>query len=85
MWGFIGQQLQEECDLSQDTKCTRTEDMARDMDPTYDRLLSVNDVINLIFKMAPRLIKRVYILLVILQFKQTSISLLLPEWDAGPL
>ena len=25
-----------------------------------DRLLSANDVINLIFKMAPRLIKRVY-------------------------
>ena len=27
-----------------------------------DRLLSANDVINLIFKMAPRLIKRVYTL-----------------------
>ena len=29
-----------------------------------DRLLSTNDVINLIFKMAPRLIKRVYIIFV---------------------
>ena len=32
-----------------------------------DRLLSANDVINLIFKMAPRLIKRVYIFVVALQ------------------
>ena len=56
--GFIRQQLREECDcISQDTKCTRTEDMESAQD---DRLFSANDVINLIFKMAPRLIKKVY-------------------------
>ena len=42
-----------------------------------DRLLSANDVINLIFKMAPRLIKRVYIFVVALQkYKNLKVMIL---------
>ena len=39
-----------------------------------DRLLSANDVINLIFKMAPRLIKRVYKYLLLTEFEGRTVS-----------
>ena len=39
-----------------------------------DRLLSANDVINLIFKMAPRLIKRVYISGIFTQQRAISLA-----------